>query len=974
MKKRFLVALSSLLFCVGLVSCNGENGKTPYIGENGNWWIDNSDTGVPATGPAGSDGANGSSVTVVSVIKISSHDLVDVYQITFSDGTKTTFTVTNGEANSIVDIKLTSTSGNLDTYTIYFSNGSTKTFTVTNGMDGASGKNLTIKSIALKSSEGLIDTYVITYSDGSKFEFVVTNGADGQTPYIGDNGNWWIGDTDTGVIADGEKANNVPLTIYSNGLIYETKTMYEKTGYFVTGWNEEYFDYLEYDLIANGMTPDEADEYAEQLEDNAEFGHLVIPNYIGTIPVIGVWENAHLNFGKVTLSRNTVFLGGSAFEDCTYLKDVDFNNAHITQIPRDCFKNTSVGNIKLPSSVKTIADYAFSGVEMSYFDFKNITYIGDYAFDHLYSEYVYLSKDVTFVGYHAFEQTRVYIEHETIPSYWDNQITSSEELNDVVPTNCLKNDEYIYSITNGEITVYQYIGRERSIEIPASIDGKPVKTIGYGFASVPVWAERYWNNKYLETGCLYYGNPLDVITIPNGVETIEEWTFYAPSEMVLIPNSVSTIHETIFYGFEYDLDNYLSSSDPAYDAYGSEIFLAFENSDLPTIIDENGKIITNITKDNVDLDEARLAFDVDFAKLEFDDNFCYRNEGSTYSLFAYLGLRTKNVVIPASFNNKKVKTILSYAFGYENYIDTIVVSDGIEIIRPHAIFLDEGESIYIHNSVLIINEYGVVLRNSSATIYVESNSKPVDWDSNWTNYLENAVYGIGDIHSNNVFLYSVQGNKVSLIKYLAETTNIFIPDEIDGKTVTEIKGRFVELDRGADIYIPSSITKIGAKAFNSTDYKRIDIYCQAASKPDDWDSNCVSGYGSRNYYWDQDDKFNYSFGEEYVYRIEDNAVTLCAYLGHNDTIRIPRTLYNKSVAKIIGYCFSFTRKTNVYIPNNVSTIEEIGFELYSNSSSYSCTFYCEAESKPSGWNSYWCYNTYYSSTYYINTYFNQTLD
>ena len=44
-----------------------------------------------------------------------------------------------------------------------------------------------------------IDTYVINYSDGSKFEFVVSNGQDGKTPYIGDNGNWWIGDEDTGV-------------------------------------------------------------------------------------------------------------------------------------------------------------------------------------------------------------------------------------------------------------------------------------------------------------------------------------------------------------------------------------------------------------------------------------------------------------------------------------------------------------------------------------------------------------------------------------------------------------------------------------------------------------------------------------------------------------------------------------------------------------------------------------------------------
>lgn len=37
-------------------------------------------------------------------------------------------------------------------------------------------------------------------------------GKDGKTPFIGENGNWWIGETDTGVKAagvDGEKATRV---------------------------------------------------------------------------------------------------------------------------------------------------------------------------------------------------------------------------------------------------------------------------------------------------------------------------------------------------------------------------------------------------------------------------------------------------------------------------------------------------------------------------------------------------------------------------------------------------------------------------------------------------------------------------------------------------------------------------------------------------------------------------------------------
>ncbi|MBO7293009.1 MAG: hypothetical protein J6V07_03645, partial [Clostridia bacterium] len=44
----------------------GDAGLTPFIGENGNWWIGTTDTGVPATAPGapgapGTNGTNGKS-------------------------------------------------------------------------------------------------------------------------------------------------------------------------------------------------------------------------------------------------------------------------------------------------------------------------------------------------------------------------------------------------------------------------------------------------------------------------------------------------------------------------------------------------------------------------------------------------------------------------------------------------------------------------------------------------------------------------------------------------------------------------------------------------------------------------------------------------------------------------------------------------------------------------------------------------
>ncbi len=43
----------------GDTGIDGEDGLTPHIGENGNWWIGETDTEIPATGPKGDTGEQG---------------------------------------------------------------------------------------------------------------------------------------------------------------------------------------------------------------------------------------------------------------------------------------------------------------------------------------------------------------------------------------------------------------------------------------------------------------------------------------------------------------------------------------------------------------------------------------------------------------------------------------------------------------------------------------------------------------------------------------------------------------------------------------------------------------------------------------------------------------------------------------------------------------------------------------------------
>lgn len=92
---------------------------------------------------------------IVNIEKTSTDNLIDIYTITYTDNTTDTFQVKNGkdgangqdgvngqdgqDGRGIVNIEKTSTSGLIDTYTITYTDGTTSTYNVTNGKDAQSG-------------------------------------------------------------------------------------------------------------------------------------------------------------------------------------------------------------------------------------------------------------------------------------------------------------------------------------------------------------------------------------------------------------------------------------------------------------------------------------------------------------------------------------------------------------------------------------------------------------------------------------------------------------------------------------------------------------------------------------------------------------------------------------------------------------------------------------------------------------------
>ena len=144
---------------------DGVDGLTPYIGSNGNWWIGDTDTGVKAAGSDGKDGVNGED----GKDGVNGEDGKDGV-----DGKTPTFKIENGQLWVSYD-------------------------------DGEFWKSLGgVTSEGGQGVQGPAGPAGPAGADGKDGK----DGVDGLTPFIGTNGNWWIGTTDTGVRAEGKDGTN----------------------------------------------------------------------------------------------------------------------------------------------------------------------------------------------------------------------------------------------------------------------------------------------------------------------------------------------------------------------------------------------------------------------------------------------------------------------------------------------------------------------------------------------------------------------------------------------------------------------------------------------------------------------------------------------------------------------------------------------------------------------------------------------
>ena len=150
----------------GKDGANGTNGATPRIGDNGNWWVGNTDLGVKAQGTQGQKGQDGATPRIGD----------------------------NGNwwvGNTDLGVKAQGAQGQKG------QDGATPRIG-DNGNWWVGNTDLGVKAQGAQGQKGQDGRNGQDGRDGQ-------NGRDGAIPSIGDNGNWWVGDQDTGKPARGEQ-------------------------------------------------------------------------------------------------------------------------------------------------------------------------------------------------------------------------------------------------------------------------------------------------------------------------------------------------------------------------------------------------------------------------------------------------------------------------------------------------------------------------------------------------------------------------------------------------------------------------------------------------------------------------------------------------------------------------------------------------------------------------------------------------
>ena len=773
----------------GIQGVKGEDGHTPVItiSDAGNWVIDGVDTLTKAS--IKGDTGNG-----ISSIELSSTvGLVDTYTITYTNGTTTTFTVTNGSTGSQGIQGIQGIKGN-DGHTPVITIGENGNWVI-DGVDTLKPSNIKgdtgngISSIKKTDSDGLIDTYTITFTNGTTTSFVIKNGEkgdkgeDGHTPEIvvGTNGNWIIDGVDTGIAVYQPKEeftvtfdSGVENIILSNQKVTDGSKLVKpvipkRLGYEFDGWyyEGEKWSFAGY-VVTENMTLTAKWVEAKQQET----------------------EGLEFELDAVTNTYKVVDYKGSSTE--VFIPTIH-NGLYVTEIADYAFgyedRNDEKGNIikriksiYIPEGIEKIGKKAFSKIT----SLKTVTLPS--TLKEISSDAFYDAALVEVINKSSIE---VNLDNMGYEGKLPITYKTSGESDIVEIDNCLF---YTYDGVNYLIG---YTGNKNVIELPMDYKGKPYE----------IGVRAFYENFYSES-------TISKIVIPEGITTIGGGAFRNLGKLntLVIPATVKRIEEK-----GLSRNGLKSVYIPASVTYIGSLALSDSIKD----------IYFDGTKE--DWDNIEIASDNDLTKVTVHFasqglNFVLDEATDTYFVSGYNGL-DRDIVIPSTYNGKFVSGLrngfVDYVeaedqFHWNDYnVDSVTLPYTIKTLGEKAFYgLSSVHTIVVPESVTYIDPNAFYNCLELVEIINNTNIKlQGDLVNNEDAYYPITVHKSTSLIENvdGYLFYSYNGENY-LIDYIGTDRDIVLPKDYNSKNYHVGARAFykVQLD---NVVLSSGVIDLGRKAF-----------------------------------------------------------------------------------------------------------------------------------------------------------------
>ena len=280
-----------------------------------------------------------------------------------------------------------------------------------------------------------------------------------------------------------------------------------------------------------------------------------------------------------------------------------------------------------------------------------------------------------------------------------------------------------------------------------------------------------------------------------------------------------------------------------------------------------------------------------------------------------------------------ITTIGDRAFSNCESIKSLTIPSNIEKIESNA-FINEN------------------INGGTMTIYCEEQSQPSEWNVDWNPNAHSVYWGISQeniMEKDGSEYLIVDSANVRLTRYVGNQKHIVIPKSV---VFNRTSYRVAYIGDNAfsnslmleTIVITNSVAKISDNAFFNCAYTV--VYCEGPI------SNMIFDSLNKVYYDVAQEDIIEQNGIQYL--IKKGVAVVTKYVGNDTKLKIPATIKVGEMTydvKTIGRNAFFNCKSleKVLISNNVTNVESNAFS-YCNKN---LKIYCEVESQPSGWSSYW---------------------